>query len=224
MPKNQIKNMFDSISPHYDTFNRISSFGIEHIWRNKLKKIITKNGRILDLGTGTGKFLDSIKRKKMNFVGIDFSFKMMKKGQKKRSYINFLQSEAERLPFKNNSFDYIISAFVFRNLENMKKTVSEAKRVMKEKGKLIILEFYPPDNILYNKFFKFYLSKVIPIVYKLFGTDPHSIEYFHDSIYNFYNKNDFKLLLRGFGFDKIESIYLPFEIAHYFILENNEKN
>ncbi len=196
--------IFNRMAKHYDLFNLLSSFGIEKIWRAKLKTIIVPKGNILDFGCGAGEFSKIIKHDNCNFIGLDPSLKMLKKGKSTNNFLKYANGYGENLPFKKDSFDYIISGFVFRNLKDAGKSLSEIKRVLKPKGKLIILDFIWPENPVFSAFFTLYLKYVLPFFYMVLGGNRSYIKYFYSSIKNFYSKKEFGLLLKKHGFDNIK--------------------
>ncbi len=207
--------LFNKIANHYELFNILTSFGVEILWRKRLKKFIDgKNNLILDFGVGTGVFSKEVKNKGI-IIGIDPSLKMIKRGREKRGFIKFVNSFGENLPFKNNTFDYVISAYVMRNLENLENGLKEIKRVLKPAGSLIVLEFFPPQNTFFKSFFKIYLGKIVPFFYRFFQGSALPVNYLYNSIYNFMSKDDFKSLLEKTGFAKIKEKDLVFRISFY---------
>ncbi len=214
--------IFNKISNHYEKFNFLSSFGIEKFWRRKLRKFIdSKNNFILDLGVGTGVFSEAIKENGF-IIGIDPSFKMIMEGKKKREFIKFVMGVGEKLPFKNESFDCIISAYVMRNLDSVRITLSEALRVLKPGGKIIILEFFPPKNVVLRFFYKFYLGRIVPFFYGFFYKDTLPIKYFSNSIFSFMKVSEFSSLLNNIGFVKIKIVKTFLGISFYFLGEKSE--
>ncbi len=219
MPKSV--QIFNKISDHYEKFNFVSSLGIEKFWRKKLKKFVDgKNNLILDLGTGTGVFTEEIRDRGI-IIGIDPSLKMIMRGREKREFIKFVLGVGEKLPFKDESFNYIVSAYVMRNLDSVEITLSESLRVLKPGGKMIILEFFPPKNIFFRFFYKFYLGIVIPFFYKIFYEDSLPVKYFSNSIFTFINVSEFLGLLNKIGFVKIKIVKNFFGISFYFFGEKS---
>lgn len=207
--------IFDKIANHYELFNFLASFGIESLWRRKaLTYIKGENKLLLDFGVGTGAFSERIKDKGF-IVGLDPSIKMMDIGKKKRPYIKFVNGFGESLPFKSEIFDYVISAYVMRNVKNIEKCLDEIKRVLKPSGILLLLEFFPPERTFYKLFFKIYLGKIIPFFYKFLKGTSLPVNYFYNSIYNFMSKDDFVNLLKKRGFVKIKKSQLVFGISFY---------
>jgi demethylmenaquinone methyltransferase/2-methoxy-6-polyprenyl-1,4-benzoquinol methylase len=142
----KISKMFDDIAYSYDKNNNIISLGTHNI----IKKIAIKNlklidgYKILDICCGTGDvekiFLDT--NYKLDITGVDFSEKMLSVCKKYFSdRVNFLKADATNLPFSDNTFDIITMTFGLRNIQDRKKAMQEAYRVLKPNGKLLHLDF-----------------------------------------------------------------------------------
>ena len=132
--KQQITNMFDTISVEYDNLNRVISFGIDVKWRNNVVQIVKdqKPNNILDIATGTGDLaINLVKTGADKIVGLDISKGMLDIGRKKikskklSEIIQMVIGDSENLPFGDNSFDAITVAFGVRNFENLEKGLSE---------------------------------------------------------------------------------------------------
>src|SRR5690606_29368065 len=128
--KEQVTQMFDTISKEYDGLNRVISFGIDVKWRKKVVKLVSQNtpNSILDIATGTGDLALALTATKANkIVGLDISPGMLEVGVKKAkkakldNTIEFVLGDSENLPFEANSFDAITVAFGVRNFENLEK-------------------------------------------------------------------------------------------------------
>ena len=190
--KEYVKQMFNDISSRYDTFNLLSSFGIDKYWRNRLinKFNLTKNNNLLDVATGTGDVAFGIYKKyQSNVTGVDIAGNMISIANKKAlkyqtDKISFLESDAEQLPFEDSSFDGLTISFGFRNLGSYDRSLSEFYRVLNNKSKIAILEFSKPTSKWFNPLFRFYFTKVIPIIGSLLSRKdafvylPESVDYF----------------------------------------------
>src|SRR5436190_13672930 len=136
--KEQVAQMFDTISSNYDGLNRVISFGIDVKWRKKVLKIVSKNNpeNILDIATGTGDLailMTQTKAKKI--IGLDISAGMLEVGKNKieikklSDIIEMVLADSEKIPYPDNTFDAITVAFGVRNFENLDKGLSEILRV-----------------------------------------------------------------------------------------------
>ena len=132
--KEQVKQMFDTISGNYDGLNRIISFGIDIKWRKKVVKLVGKKSpnRILDIATGTGDLAIALAGTgAKSVVGLDISPGMLDVGKEKVSAknlnntIEMVLGDSENLHFEDNSFDAVTVAFGVRNFEDLKKGMKE---------------------------------------------------------------------------------------------------
>ena len=162
--KEQVTQMFDTISKEYDGLNRVISFGIDIKWRNKVVQIVAEQQpeTILDIATGTGDLAISLtKTSAKEITGLDISDGMLEVGRKKISHkqlndkIKMVLGDSENLPFDDNTFDAVTVAFGVRNFENLEKGLAEIRRVLKPNGIFVILETSVPVKSPYKQGYKF---------------------------------------------------------------------
>ncbi|MFQ6066841.1 MAG: bifunctional demethylmenaquinone methyltransferase/2-methoxy-6-polyprenyl-1,4-benzoquinol methylase UbiE [bacterium] len=210
--------MFNRVASKYDLFNKTASFFLDERWRARAVEGLKPAKNILDLCTGTGEMalrLVSRVGSTTQVVGIDFSEKMLSLAQKKmrrRGYasrIQFLQTQAENLPFFDNSFDCVTNAFSMRNVvDNLEVVLREMHRVVKPKGKVIILELGKPESVYLRKIYYLYLQFILPWYgLALFGKK-WPLLYLRSSIINFFSLQEFKEKLKKAGFQSVD--YSPF--------------
>ena len=106
------------------------------------------------------------------------------------SNVKWFCNNAEKLPFKDNYFDYFTISFGIRNVNNIDNALAEAYRVLKPGGRFLCLEFSKVNNEIFNKFYKIY-SKSIPIMGKLIIGNSEPYTYLVNSIEQFYNQKEF---------------------------------
>src|SRR5690606_22791456 len=168
--KEQVAQMFDTISGKYDGLNRVISFGIDVKWRKKVLKLVsdTKPETVLDIATGTGDLailMTQTGAKKI--TGLDISAGMLEVGRKKIAErkldgkIDMVLGDSENIPFEDNSFDSITVAFGVRNFENLEKGLSEILRVLKPGGIFVILETSVPTKTPFKQGYKFYTKYIL---------------------------------------------------------------
>ena len=159
-----VEGVFNKVYDKYDLMNDFMSFGIHRIWKKNLMNWMspTKNKKYLDVACGTGDlgklFLDNTD-KNGEITCSDSNKKMIEKGKKRlRGYkkIKWVVSEAEKLPFKNDTFDFYTISFGLRNTKNLDKSLSEAYRVLKPGGRYMCLEFSKIQNSNLDFLFKNY--------------------------------------------------------------------
>ena len=208
--KKIVKEVFDSVFERYDIMNDLMSFGMHRIW----KKIainncnIKKNDIILDLACGTGDLTKIMieSRKNIQIVLADIN-KNMLSFCKKRLYnlgyiknLNFVQTSAENLPFKKNTFNKVIIGFGLRNFNNIEKSIKCINKILKKNGKLIILEFSQPTNKIINILYDMYSYNIIPNMGKIICNDYISYKYLVDSIRIHPNQIELNNLIKKNGF------------------------
>src|SRR5699024_7664438 len=168
----KVRRMFADIAGSYDQINTVLSFGVHHHWRKLAVKMSgAKQGdHILDCATGTGDL--AIKFKKAvgaegRVIGTDFCREMMKtapeKAQKKGHPVTFEVADVLNLPYENDSFDMSSIAFGIRNVDEPVTALKEMARVVKPKGKVVILEFGQPNGLLRYPY-EFYSQTVMTAV------------------------------------------------------------
>jgi demethylmenaquinone methyltransferase/2-methoxy-6-polyprenyl-1,4-benzoquinol methylase len=210
----QIKLMFDNIVHRYDFLNRLLSFGQDIRWRKKMAKktINHKTQMVLDLAVGTGDSTKALLKEKIKVIGADISFEMLKIAKKKiQNNFTLLCASVYQLPFKDKTFDAVTCAFGIRNMHETENALKEIYRVIKEGGKIVILEFSLPSGFL-RKPFLFYLKKVIPLIASLFSLR-YAYEYLGFSIESLYKPDEFVKILKNCGFKNIKSSSLSLGIT-----------
>jgi demethylmenaquinone methyltransferase / 2-methoxy-6-polyprenyl-1,4-benzoquinol methylase len=188
--KEQVAQMFDTISGNYDRLNRVISFGIDVKWRKKVVQLVSqKNPKtILDIATGTGDLAIMMANTSAEkIIGLDISQGMLDVGIKKidsknlNHKIEMLNADSEAMPFEDNSFDAITVAFGIRNFENLDKGLSEILRVLKPNGIFVILETSNPTQTPYKQGYVLYTKYLLPIIGKLFSKDKVAYGYLSES-------------------------------------------
>tara|TARA_A100001015_G_scaffold239660_1_gene273028 strand:- start:719 stop:1423 length:705 start_codon:yes stop_codon:yes gene_type:complete len=203
--------VFNSVFNEYDIMNDLMSFGVHRIWKQRLIEWMNpkKNDHLIDMATGTGDiakvFLKRVKNQG-KVTCVDPNKLMIEKGKKKLNYLNNISwhvSSAEKLPFKDNTFDIYSVSFGVRNFSNTKMAMNEAHRVLKRGGRFICLEFSKVENDILNKFYKTY-SKTIPLLGKYIVGDSEPYDYLIKTINEFYDQNSFKKIIEDSSFSDVE--------------------
>jgi len=206
--KKQVRRIFDSISYRYDFLNHLLSGGIDFYWRKKALKLsdVNKDTILLDVACGTGDF--AIAARKMGvqkIVGADLSFNMLKLFDQKVNWIkgNLVETVAEEIPFKSNSFTNITVAFGVRNFYNILDGFKSFHDILKSNGKATILEFRLPSNSIVKAFYLFYFKNILPFIGNLISKDKEAYTYLPESVDEFDAKVNLKDLLLEAGFSKV---------------------
>jgi demethylmenaquinone methyltransferase/2-methoxy-6-polyprenyl-1,4-benzoquinol methylase len=216
--KNQVKRIFDAISPKYDFLNHFLSAGVDFYWRKKALKLtkIGKDSILLDVACGTGDF--SIAARKLGvtkIIGADLSKNMLGYFNEKAVWSrgNLLQSVAESMPLKESVFTNITVAFGVRNFYDIQKGFDSFYEVLKPAGKVTILEFRLPKNKIVRKLYLFYFNKILPFIGRLISKDKEAYTYLPESVDAFDSKVDLNQMLRKSGFSKIKQHSMTFGIV-----------
>ncbi len=226
--REKVENMFDSIAEKYDFLNHFLSFGIDYYWRNKVLKIIKsrKPESILDIATGTGDLaIVASKAKPKKIVGIDISQNMLNVGIDKvnkkglGNLITLQQEDSEDLSFDDNTFDLAMVAFGVRNFENLEKGLSEIKRVLKDNGVLIVLEFSQPRNFPMKQMYGFYSNNILPTFGKIISNDASAYTYLPESVKRFPAFEEFTKIMDNVGYKNTSYESLTSGISSIYIGE-----
>ncbi len=220
--KEQIAQMFDTISENYDRLNRVISFGIDIKWRKKVLQIVTQSNpkTILDIATGTGDLAILMAQTKApKIIGLDISAGMLEVGRKKiqdknlSNTIEMVLADSEEMPFEDSFFDAITVAFGVRNFENLEKGLSEILRVLKPNGVFVILETSVPDKTPYKQGYTFYSKNILPLIGKLFSKDNVAYGYLSKSAAAFPYGEALNNILRKIGFIEVKAMPQTFGVA-----------
>ncbi len=208
--KEQVAEMFDNIAFKYDFLNRFLSAGIDITWRKKaIKQLQALRPKIvLDVATGTADVAlmtyDILKPERI--VGIDISEGMLNLGRQKiaakglQNTIELFTGDSENITFTNNTFDAITVAFGVRNFQNLLKGLQEMHRVLQPGGKLVVLEFSKPKNVVFKQFYNIYMNVIAPSFGKLFAKNKDAYQYLNDSVQAFPEGQTFLTIMHEAGF------------------------
>ena len=215
--------MFNNISGTYDFLNHFLSLGIDVIWRKMAIRELEKEKPryILDVATGTGDFAFEAIRilKPEKIVGVDISQGMLSIAKEKIIKKNLQNTfevslgDSEKLLFDNDSFDAVTVAYGVRNFEDLEKGLSDMLRVLKPRGKVVILEFSKPRVFPVKQCYNFYFKYITPAIGKLFSKDASAYTYLPESVAAFPDGKDFTELLSKVGFQNTKWRPLAFGIC-----------
>ena len=207
--KGLVQEVFDQVFDKYDLMNDFMSLGVHRIWKKNLINMMnpSRNQSLIDVACGTGDigklFLDSTNIDN-NITCVDPNKGMITKGKAKLikyKNISWIISKAEKLPLKENSFDFYTISFGLRNTKNLSKVLSEAYRVLKPGGRFLCLEFSKIQNENFEYIYRQY-SKLIPMVGKYIVGKKEPYEYLIRSIEEFINQEELLELMRNNNFKK----------------------
>jgi len=221
--KEQVEQMFDTISGNYDGLNRVISLGTDVKWRKKVIRFIanTQPQSVLDIATGTGDLAIQFARDTNipHVVGLDLSEGMLEVARKKVAdssivdKIEFLKGDSEALPFETDSFDAITVSFGIRNFETLEKGLAEIYRVLSPAGTFVILETSVPRKFPWKQGYSVYTKGVLPLIGKLFSKDKVAYRYLSESASVFPHGETLNNILRKIGFKEVENKPQTFGVA-----------
>jgi demethylmenaquinone methyltransferase / 2-methoxy-6-polyprenyl-1,4-benzoquinol methylase len=216
----KVREMFTQIAPRYDLVNHVLSVQLDRLWRarvtRKLAPILNRpDALVLDLCCGTGDLALSLARAgKARIIGADFAHPMLVRAREKsagqsatngKPTIPFLEADALGLPFADNSFDLVTTAFGFRNLANYERGLREIRRVLKPGGTIAILEFTePPDNFLGDAY-RWYFTNILPRIGGFISGDIAAYRYLPKSVSRFLRPDVLSRLMSGVGYGAVKS-------------------
>jgi demethylmenaquinone methyltransferase/2-methoxy-6-polyprenyl-1,4-benzoquinol methylase len=220
--KEQVAQMFNTISGNYDGLNRVISFGIDIKWRKKVLQLIAAKNpdSILDIATGTGDLAILMTQTNADkIVGLDISEGMLEVGRKKiaekklQNKIEMILGDSENMPFPDHHFDAITVSFGIRNFETLEKGLAEILRVLKPNGIFVILETSNPTKTPYKQGYHFYTKNILPLIGKLFSKDNVAYGYLSESAAVFPFGEALNNILRKVGFIEVKAMPQTFGVA-----------
>jgi demethylmenaquinone methyltransferase/2-methoxy-6-polyprenyl-1,4-benzoquinol methylase len=206
-----VNSVFNKVHKNYDLMNDLMSLGVHRLWKKKLINWMKPQpgNKIIDVAAGTGDLAKMISQKNdnnNNFCCVEPNQGMFETGKKKlksltniKWYLNF----AEKLPFKEDTFDFYTISYGIRNVTNINQCLSEAYRVLKPGGRFFCLEFSKVENEILNFLYQKY-SKFIPLIGKIVVGSEEPYEYLIGSIDKFYAQNELAELLKKNKFSNVE--------------------
>jgi len=206
-----VNSVFSKVHNNYDLMNDLMSLGVHRLWKKNLIDWMNPqpDNRIIDVAAGTGDLAKMISKKNMDkniFCCVEPNREMFETGkQKLKSFTNikWYLNSAEKLPFKENTFDFYTISYGIRNVTNINKCLKEAYRVLKPGGRFFCLEFSKVENEILNFLYQKY-SKLIPLIGKIIVGSEEPYEYLISSIDKFYSQNELADLLKKNKFSNIE--------------------
>jgi demethylmenaquinone methyltransferase/2-methoxy-6-polyprenyl-1,4-benzoquinol methylase len=211
----KVAGVFHSVANKYDVMNDLMSLGIHRLWKRYTIEMsgVKADDHVLDLAGGTG----DLAAKFAHLVGpggsvtlADINESMLRVGRERLvdkglvGNVNYVQANAEHLPFPDNHFDAITIAFGLRNVTDKDAALRSMNRVLKPGSPLLVLEFSRPVVKPLTPFYDTYSFKVLPFLGKLITNDADSYRYLAESIRKHPDQETLKTMILDAGFDKVE--------------------
>lgn len=180
----EVRKLFSTIAPRYDFINDLQSFGLHRHWKRQLLNLAApKSGeRALDICCGTGDITAGLAQRGALVCGLDFTAEMLGIAARKWPEPDWVQGDAQNLPFPDQSFDIVTVGYGLRNLADWQRGVSEMRRVAKRGGRLLILDFGKPHNPLWRRIYFAYLRFAIPMHGRVFCGNAAAYGYILESL------------------------------------------
>ncbi len=215
--------MFDRVAPRYDRLNRILSTGRDVGWRRRAAALARMGpGEIaLDVGIGTGDLafgLLDASDPSVRVVGVDLS-RLMIAAVRRRAAARLdprlapLLASAAALPFPDASFDRVVAGFTVRNFGDLSLGLREMRRVLRDGGRAVILEFSTPPSAFVGIGYRLYLHRLVPLIASLLGGDAAAYRYLPLSVAAFPDANGLAERMRDAGFARVRYERLTFSVA-----------
>ena len=205
----QVQSMFSGIAGRYDLLNHVLSGGIDFYWWWRMARVSGARSGLcyLDVAAGTGDSSIALAKRGAEVVSTDFTHAMLahgpakfrKKGLNHRIFAS-ADADAQRLPFKDASFDGLTICYGIRNVEHRGKAYAEFLRVLKPGGRLTVLEFSTPVVPGLRSLYTFYSLKILPRIGGWLSGDRSAYEYLPESIRTFPDQRRLAAELMAAGF------------------------
>jgi demethylmenaquinone methyltransferase/2-methoxy-6-polyprenyl-1,4-benzoquinol methylase len=201
--------MFSRIARRYDLMNGLMTLGMHHSWRRAAARetIAIPEGPALDLATGTGDLALELHERHPHrtIVGADFSLGMLAVAADKlahadaRRHVTLVAADALALPFGDRTFACVTSAFLLRNLADLRKGLTEMRRVTRPGGRVVALEITQATAPGFAPLFRLYFHHVVPVVGHLVSGDAEAYRYLPQSVDRFLTPDDLAQLMTSVG-------------------------
>ena len=209
----KVGNVFHSVAEEYDLMNDIMSFGMHRLWKRMLLELsgLTENSIVLDIASGTADIpkliIEKFPSSEIHVTDINESMlrvgrdRIIDKG--KSGNISYSLANAEKLPFKENTFDCICIAYGLRNVTDKQAALGSMFAMTKPGGRVLVLEFSKPVNPLIGKAYDIY-STLWPKAGQLITGDGDSYKYLVESIRMHPDQETLKQMMLDAGFENCE--------------------
>jgi len=201
----EVADMFDGVARHYDRTNDVLSAGNAVLWRFATVRAIDPQPgeRILDIAAGTGTSSVALAKTGARVVAVDFSPGMVAEGRRKHPELEFIEANAEKLPFVDNEFDAVTISFGLRNINDPRAALAEMYRVLKPGGRLVICEFSKPPRAILRAGYSAYMKFVMPTIVRVTSSNAEAYTYLNESIKAWPDQGELSRWIRGVGFTRV---------------------
>ncbi|MCV6584478.1 MAG: bifunctional demethylmenaquinone methyltransferase/2-methoxy-6-polyprenyl-1,4-benzoquinol methylase UbiE [Marinibacterium sp.] len=219
----RVQGVFSSVASRYDVMNDVMSMGIHRVWKDAMMDWLAPRPgqRLLDVAGGTGDIsFRFLKRAGSGHATVlDLTEPMLVEGRKRAEAeqrsddLAWVVGDAMALPFEDNTFDVYTISFGIRNVTRPQEALTEAFRVLRPGGRLMVLEFSQLPNAGLQQLYDAYSFNVIPRMGEVIANDRDSYQYLVESIRKFPDQDTFLSMIRDAGFENASYRNLSFGIA-----------
>jgi demethylmenaquinone methyltransferase/2-methoxy-6-polyprenyl-1,4-benzoquinol methylase len=214
-----VNEVFHKVAERYDLMNDLMSAGLHRVWKSALIEKLAPprtskaNWRSLDVAGGTGDIAFRIVEASectAHVTILDINGSMLEVGRQRAQknglaeYVDFVEADAQKLPFTDNSFDAYTISFGIRNVPHVDQALSEAYRVLKRGGRLLCLEFSDVDMPMLNRVYDQWSMKAIPKIGEWVTGDADPYQYLVESIRKFPDQKAFAAMISTAGFSRVD--------------------
>ena len=205
----RVGEVFDSVASRYDLMNDLMSLGLHRAWKRFAIRIarVQPGERVLDVATGSGDLARALSERGADVWMTDVNHRMLSIGRDRMldagRLLPAVQSDAERLPFADRTFDCVTVAFGLRNMTHKDRALAEMKRVLRVGGRLLVLEFSRVWEPL-AKAYDVYSFRVLPWLGERVAGDASAYRYLAESIRMHPDQEMLAGMMRGAGLDQVD--------------------
>lgn len=214
--QHQVNDVFHKVAERYDIMNDLMSAGMHRIWKDAMVTTLapskTRSWKSLDVAGGTGDVAFRIvdkSRGNAEVTVLDINGSMLGVGKERAQMrgladnVEFVEANAEELPFEDSTFDAYTIAFGIRNVPDIQKALGEAHRVLRRGGRFLCLEFSEVNIPGLEQFYDAWSFNVIPRVGQMVTGDGDPYQYLVESIRKFPRQTDFAKMIEKAGFERV---------------------
>jgi len=211
----RVRAVFDSVAERYDLMNDLMSLGIHRLWKRFAVELagVRAGQRVLDLAAGTGDLsarFSGLVGPEGRVVVSDINAAMLVRGRTRLideglvGNLDYVQADAERLPFPDNHFDCVSIGFGLRNVTDKRRSLEDMLRVIRPGGRALVLEFSRPTNAALKRAYDVYSFRVLPALGRLVARDADSYRYLAESIRMHPGQEELKGMMEAAGFERCD--------------------
>lgn len=202
----EIASMFDSVASRYDMMDALMTGGLNNVWMVALRKAVAPHPgeRILDLAAGTGTSSAALAKGGAEVVACDLSEGMIEVGRQRHPEIEFVHGNAMDLDFEDGTFDAVTISWGLRNIPDPALALREMMRVVRPRGRLVVLEFSTPTSRVCRGLYNAYQSTVMPTLARVASTNDSAYDYLVESIRQWPAQEEVGRMIAANGWREVE--------------------